>query len=193
MLPRARWFLCVFALSFVTFACGGEPPSKEMEEAQVAIDAARSAKADVYAVDELKASEEALQHAREAVDEHDYRLALNHALDSRERAQTAAGQAEIARVAARQAAEQGLGDVRGVLTDTETRITALDTRANARALAPVKAALVTAQNQLQEASTAFEREDYAAVAAATLAVSNSISALNETLDSLAKPAPVRRR
>ena len=71
-------------------ACGGEPPDKEMQQAQGAIDAARAAGADQYAHEEFAAAQEALTHANEAVEQRDYRLALNHALDSRERAQNAA-------------------------------------------------------------------------------------------------------
>ena len=67
-------------------ACGGDPPEKEMQQAQAAIDVAVAAGAETYAAQELAAAEAALTHAGSAVAARDYRLALNHALDSRQRA-----------------------------------------------------------------------------------------------------------
>src|SRR4029077_14429983 len=59
-------------------ACGGDPPDKEMQQAQSAIDAARTGGADQYARDEFTAAQDALKRAQEAVTERDYRLALNN-------------------------------------------------------------------------------------------------------------------
>jgi|GEM_PF-5338231 len=69
-------------------ACG-DPPDKELQQARSAIESARGAGAEVYARDEFSAAETALKGATEAVDQRDYRLALNRALDARERAQNA--------------------------------------------------------------------------------------------------------
>ena len=87
---RARLLPALCLALFVTIGCGGEPPDKEMQQAQGALDAARAAGADRYATEEFTAATLALVNAKEAVDQRDYRLALNHALDSRERAQNAA-------------------------------------------------------------------------------------------------------
>src|SRR3954469_20869079 len=94
-MPRRRALVLVPVLtSFVfVFGCGDDPPDKEMQQAQSAIDNARSAGADRYAHDEFVAAEQALKNAHSAVDQRDYRLALTIALDSRERAQTAAKEA----------------------------------------------------------------------------------------------------
>src|SRR5215470_14405074 len=81
------------ALAALTAAACGDPPDKEIQQAQGAIDAARAAGADVYAHDEFAAAEQALKNANDAVAQRDYRLALNHALDARDRAKTAATQA----------------------------------------------------------------------------------------------------
>ena len=63
-----------------------------MQQAEGAIEAARAAGADQgHAREELAGGRrEVLKRAGEAVTERDYRLALNHALDARERAQNAA-------------------------------------------------------------------------------------------------------
>src|SRR5215213_417494 len=78
----------LLALLLLT-ACG-TPPHKEMEQAQSAIDAARAAGADRYAAEEFAAATAALVLATNAANERDNRLALNHALESREHAQNAA-------------------------------------------------------------------------------------------------------
>src|SRR5436190_23929156 len=98
--------LVLFALS--SFACGGDPPDKEIQQASNALDAARAAGADRYAVEEYTAAVEALKNARAAVDQRDYRLALNDALDSRERAENAGRLAVDGKAAARSAAERAL-------------------------------------------------------------------------------------
>ena len=78
----------VLTAVLLTSACG-DPPDKELQQARSAIESARGAGAEVYARDEFGAAETALKSATEAVDQRDYRLALNRALDARERAQNA--------------------------------------------------------------------------------------------------------
>src|SRR5919197_6527706 len=79
---------CIVA-AVLAAACG-DPPNKEMDQAQGAIDAARAAGADRYATEEYTAATTTLKQANEAVTQRDYRLALNLALESREHAQNAA-------------------------------------------------------------------------------------------------------
>src|SRR5918999_108339 len=88
-------------LALLVVAACAEPPSKEMNQAQGAIDAARAAGADRYGADELKAAVDALALAEQAVRDSDYRLALGYAIDSRERAQNAARMAVDGRAEAR--------------------------------------------------------------------------------------------
>ena len=88
---RVRFVLLatVLVLGTLMSACGGEPPEKEMQQAQGAIDAARAAGAPEYAKDEFDAAVKALDRANQAAADRDYRQALNDALDARTRAQTA--------------------------------------------------------------------------------------------------------
>ena len=86
--PLRAWVLALLLLT----ACG-TPPHKEMDQAQGAIDAARAAGAERYAAEEFAAATGSLTLATNAVNQRDYRLALNHALESREHAQNAARQA----------------------------------------------------------------------------------------------------
>ena len=110
MSSRARVLFTIVLLSLSTVACGGDPPDKEIQAAETAINAARTAGADRYAAEEFTAAQEALTHAREAVDQRDYRLALNHALDSRERAETATAQAAVGVATARATADRAIAD-----------------------------------------------------------------------------------
>src|SRR5437763_3627602 len=97
MSRRVRRLLLLFCIvipaTLGTIRCSGEAPDKEIEQAQQAIDAAKAAEAGQYATDELNAAIDALKRSHDAVDQRDYRLALDLAIDSRERAQTAAKQA----------------------------------------------------------------------------------------------------
>src|SRR5713226_5821968 len=99
----------VIIVSMLAAACG-EPPEKEMQQAQGAIDAARATGADQYARDEFNAAEAALKRAQDAVAQRDYRQALNDALDARERAQTAAKDTVNLKATARANAEKALAD-----------------------------------------------------------------------------------
>src|SRR5688500_10357092 len=94
MLRRSS-FVSVAALLFSVslFVACAAPPTREMDQAQGSIDAARAAGADRYATEQYDAAVKALQNAQEAVGQRDYRLALNYALDSRDRAQRAAKEA----------------------------------------------------------------------------------------------------
>ena len=105
-----RWLLLLVVAVEVGASACTHPPDKEMQQAQGAIDAARAAGADQYGRDEFAAAEEALRNAHEAVAQRDYRLALNDALDSRERAQNAAKEAAHNKAAARADADRALFD-----------------------------------------------------------------------------------
>jgi hypothetical protein len=139
----------------------GEPPSKEMHQAQGAIDAARAAGAERYAPEEFQAALEALRRAEDAARQRDYRLALNHALDSRERAQNSARQAASERAQARSLAERTLADVMAALAAANARLdAAAGAKVPAKALTGPRAVVEATQKQVQEAGTLLGREDY---------------------------------
>jgi predicted exporter len=93
--------------------CDGDPPDREVQQAQAAVAAARSAGADLSSADEIAAAAAALQNANAAIEQHDDRLAPNPALDSRERAEDRASQAIDGRTAARARANAALQGARG--------------------------------------------------------------------------------
>ena len=83
--PAAARSCCAVVLST---ACS-EPPQKEIDRAQAAIDAARAAGAEHYAPESFTAATDRAPQAHEAVAQRDYRLALTRALDASDRAQEA--------------------------------------------------------------------------------------------------------
>jgi hypothetical protein len=83
---RVAALLCVL---FLSAGCS-EPPQKEIDRAQGAVDTARAAGAEQYAAAEFAEATTALQQAHDAVTQRDYRLALSRALDASQRAQESA-------------------------------------------------------------------------------------------------------
>jgi hypothetical protein len=178
-------------LLFVT-ACA-EPPSKEMNQAQGAIDAARAAGADRYAGDEFKAAVDALAHSEQAVRDRDYRLALSHALDSRERAQNAARMAVDGRAQARGTAERTIAEVAALVTRARARLTAPDVqRLPARVRRDPIAAADAADQAVQKARAALAGDAYDQVNTALQGQAAALEAALKELDAAAG-APAGRR
>src|SRR5436305_4017823 len=141
--------------SAATMACGA-PPDKEIQQAQGAIDAARAAGADTYATAEFTAAQDALKQAHEAVDQRDYQSALNHALDSRERAQNAAKEAADRKATARGDAERALSDATTALTAVRVKLkTAESGRISPKTLAKPRQTIADGEQALQKARAAF--------------------------------------
>ena len=93
-----------------------------MDQAQGAIDAARAAGAERFAATELSAANTALKNANDAVQQGDYRLALNHALDSREQAQNAARVAADTKAKLRGDVERSMAEVTALVTQVRAWI-----------------------------------------------------------------------
>jgi hypothetical protein len=151
-------------LAIVLAAAGcGDPPTKEMNQAQGAIDAARAAGAEQYAADEYKAAVDALRRAQDAVTQRDYRQALNDALDSRERAQNAAREASSQKAQARSQAERLVAEVTTALAAANGRLEAARAaKVPAKSLQGAQDVIASTQRALQEAGTALGQEDYLA-------------------------------
>jgi hypothetical protein len=134
-----------------------------MNQAEGAIDAARAARADRYAAAEYEAAVTALKQAQEAVAQRDYRLALNYALDSRQRAQNAAKEAADQQVLLRSRTERQLGDVTAMLDRASRRLAAAEsTRLPRRAMEQPRATIAEVQTSLQKAGTEIQEGEYLA-------------------------------
>jgi hypothetical protein len=156
---RARSLFLVVLLSG---ACA-EPPNKEIDQAQGAVDAARAAGAERYAPAEYGAASQALRQATEAVGAGDYRLALNFALESREQAQNAARVAADTRAELRGSVERSLAELALLVSQTRARVEeASGISRDRQARASAEALLDRLETALQEARTSLRAEDYRA-------------------------------
>ena len=93
-----------------------------MQQAQIAIDAAIAADADQYAPTEMTAARDALKRAQEAVAARDYRLALNDALDGRDRAEAAARTASARKAEAQAGAERAIAAASAALAAAQAAL-----------------------------------------------------------------------
>lgn len=164
-----------------------------MNQAQGAIDAARSAGADKFATEELTAAVDALKRSEEAAAANDYRQALNHALDSRERAQNAAKMAVDGRANARGQAEAAVAELATLLSRANAQLKELASpRLNGRLRGP-RATVAAAEKTLQDARTALKAEDYPAVTKALNGASAEIQAALTAIDAVASTRPAPRK
>ena len=164
MFGRGPFLLVVviFCTALFASACGN-PPTREMDQAQGAIDTARAAGADRYATEEYQAAVDALKQAQEAVTQRDYRLALNHALDSRERAQNAAKQATGQPVTLRSGTERRLAEVTAMLAQANQQLAAAEAaRVPRKSLNAPRATIASAGVSLQKAGTEISEGNYQA-------------------------------
>lgn len=183
-MQRLRWYALLgpALLAVLSLVACGEPPDKEMHQAQGAIDAARAAGAEMYAPDEFKAAVDALARAQDAVAQRDYRLALNNALDSNERAQNAAKMGADGKAAARSAAERLLADVTSAIAVSAARLQAAEAaHAPKTATDPLKAGLASARQATEDAGKALASQDYLGAKARLDGIVVSLSALLQRL------------
>ena len=182
----------MLALLLLT-ACG-TPPNKEMDQAQGAIDAARAAGADRYATEEFTAATRSLMLAMEAVDQRDYRLALNHALESREHAQNAARIAAETQGKLRAEVERSTTEVKALLAQANGRLTtAVKTRVSPRLVADVRRSIATANDELQKSDAAVQAQDFAKAQAILAGAKQRISQVITRLDAAMRGQNARRR
>jgi hypothetical protein len=190
---RVAALLLALVAALAGAACG-DPPDKELQQAQAAIEAARTAGADRFAHDEYVAAQDSLKRANDAVAQRDYRLALNLALDARERAQTAARDATENTKTARTKAERALADAATALSEARARLkTAETSRVPAKLVASARRAIDVEDDGLQEARTTFSRGDYVVATDAATAIAAKLRAATHGLVAPSPAAPRRRR
>jgi hypothetical protein len=154
------------AFALLIAACA-EPPTKEMGQAQGAIDSARAAGADRYATDEYTAATKALQQANDAVAQRDYRSALNLSIESREHAQNAAREGAETRARLRGEVERTMAEVAALLAEANSRVAGAErARAPRRVVREAQQDLASVSEDVQEAGAAMKNEDYGAAGTA---------------------------
>jgi hypothetical protein len=191
---------CVAAalpILLVCIACS-EPPQKEIDRAQGALDAARAAGAEQYAPEPFTAATEAMQETHEAVQQRDYRLALSRAIDANERALEAATQAANGKARARAEAESAIARVETSIRQLDERLkVAVASRLTASELDPARRIRAEADRALQEARAAAADGDYPTVTAAMKdlpdRITHGIRTLNAAIDAREGRGVRRRR
>jgi hypothetical protein len=193
---RVAALLLALVAALAGAACG-DPPDKELQQAQAAIDAARTAGAEQFARDEYAAAQDSLKRANDAVAQRDYRLALNLALDARERAQNATNEATERTKAARTAAERAIANAATALADARSRLRAAErSHVPPKKIAAAHQTIDGEDDALQEARTRFSRGDYGAATDAANATAAKLRVSTADLVASAPPpakAPRRRR
>jgi len=187
-------FGCACIVSVLLASGCAAPPSKEMDQAQGAIDAARAAGADRYATTEYSAATDALKKANDAVLVRDYRLALNHALESREQAQNAARLGAETQAKVRADFERSMGQINALMATARARLSeARAARVASRLLTKPSADLASAEAALQKSSEAVAAGDYLAANEALVGVRDVLAATIGAIDAAASTRQPRRR
>jgi hypothetical protein len=185
--------LCASLLACLVSACA-EPPHKEMDQAQGAIDAARAAGADQYAATEFAAATDTLKQANDAAALRDYRMALNKALESREHAQNAAREGAETRARVRGEVERTMAEIAGLLAQANTRLAEAErARVPRQTLRAASQTLAQVNAAVQKAGESLTADDYLAAQPVLTGVKEQTEEAIAALDAALKAQSSRRR
>jgi chromosome segregation ATPase len=182
-----RRLACCFLIVLAAARCSG-PPVKERQEAQTAVEAARSAGAATYDSEDLQAADASLKRYDDAVAQRDYRQALNEALEARERADEATKQANAAKAELRTQADKLTTQLQTLIKTANSRLAGPGSRGTAAER--LRSALRTANTALQDSRSRREAEDYRATVDA---LTRGVSALQRELPASEPPAVKRKK
>ena len=192
LMRRLLPFAC--AVAALIFSGCAEPPHKEMDQAQGAIDAARAAGGELYAATEYAAATAALKSANDAVAGGDYRLALNYALESSEHAQNAAREAANTKAQVRAEVERRMTEIVALLAQANTRMTAAQrARVPQRRLQGPTNEVAAANAAVQKAGEAINADDYLTARETLEGVKERIEQALAAINEVSPPPGARRR
>jgi hypothetical protein len=187
-----RRLFALILMILLTSGCS-EPPNKEIDRAQGAIDAARAAGAEQYAPEAFAAASSALQLSHEAVEQRDYRLALSRAIDAYERAQDAAKLAADGKAKARSDAETVVNAANAAALALAARLKAAETaRVPPRDLVEARRTAADAAASLQKARAALKAGAYLDATAGVKGLDERIRTQIRALEALPPPRAPRR-
>ena len=191
-----RVAVAICTLLFCT-ACS-EPPQKEIDRAQGAIDAARAAGADQYAPEPFNAATTAMQQTHEAVQQRDYRLALSRAIDANDRALEAAREAANGKAQAQGRAQAAHGRAATALRQLDERLKQAEAlKLPARELDAARRARASADRTVQEARANIASGGYLAaeqqLSNLPETITGEIAKLNEVVEARTARTSRRRR
>jgi hypothetical protein len=188
-----RSVLCASVMACLISACA-EPPHKEMDQAQGAIDAARAAGADKYAATDFAAATDTLKQANDAAALRDYRMALNRALESREHAQNAARAAAENRARIRGEVERSMAEIAGLLAQANMRLGEAErARVPRQTLRGARQTIAAVNAAVQKAGAALRADDYLAAQPVLAGVKEQTEKAIGSLDASLKAQSSRRR
>jgi hypothetical protein len=193
--PRARtatWLCALVALCGVVAACA-DPPTKEIDQAHAAVEVAVAAGAERFAADDLASARTALTQARDAVTGRDYKSALGHALDSRERALTATRHAAEGKEALKRETQAALADVLALQARAERLIASAPPGAARARARRARAAHARLTASVQEARAAVEAGDDLKASAALPGLKTELEGLLADLETPASAQSSRSR
>lgn len=156
-----RRLACGLLSGLLFVACSDGPPDKERQQAEGALQAALAAGADVYATAELQDAKSALTRYDAAVEQHDYRQALNSALEARDRAYDAVKQAGNKKAELRSRADRLSADLEALETLATSRLTG-GSRPSGAPAQRLRTLRDAGRSALQEARSAIDRQEYSA-------------------------------
>jgi uncharacterized protein DUF4398 len=165
-----------------------EPPQKEIDQAQAAVDLARAAGAETYAAEEYAGATAGVQKARASVDQRDYRQALSYAIDARQRAQNALRQAQDAKTKAQRTADTAVTEVSKRLNVLRARLQAAEkARVPMKELRGPRAAAADGGKALQEARTEIGAGNYVKAGEMLTAVRKKLDAAMRDVENIPQP------
>lgn len=186
-----RRLLVTAVLLLATAGCSG-PPQREIDQAQSAVDAARAAGGERYASAEYAAASSSLQKAHAAVEQRDYRQALNYAIDSRQRAVDAERQAADGKARAKTTTEALYGEVATLANRLQAALRAAETAVPPKALRAGQASLRDVRALLQKASASMTGGNYEDATKTLTEVRGKIDAALVAVQKI-PPRPTRKR
>jgi hypothetical protein len=183
-------------VSVLFILCAGcsEPPQKEIDRAQGAVDTARAAGAEQYAPAAFADAASALQQAHDAVAQRDYRLALSRALDASQRAQESARLAADGQARARSEAEVAVHTTETALQQLETKLkVASAARTPESELKPSRQVLNDGQRRLQKARSLLSAGKYLEARAELKDAVGQITGQMRAIDDAARARASKRK
>jgi len=181
-----KLFFC-FALSVLVFGFGcAKPPTKEIANAKLAINAAKQAEAELYAPMDFKSAEDYLDQARDMLSSKKYKDARELAVASKNKAVKAKNEAIQAKIQAKTEAEQEISGLRTAIKSAEA---AGAGKHNLAGLTAVKAVLGSAEGDynMEKYQSAMEK------ARNGLSSAYSLEASSKEAESAAQAAASRIR
>ena len=111
----------ILCLAFVVLSCA-KPPTQELDAAQAALDAAKTAEADIYAPDTYRSAKTTLDDARAKVDQKDYEGAKIAAVRAKELAEQASSQSDTSKRQTRDEAQALVNRLSSGIADARTAL-----------------------------------------------------------------------